>query len=181
MNFTDLSNADCNDGKMELLTSPDHNASVKRYVDEEDSLQPRALGIVGRSPALLEVLDLVEMVAPTDSTVLLLGETGTGKELIARAIHERSRRKNHNLVKVNCAAIPTGLLESELFRPRTRSLHRCDYAEDPAGSSWPIKVRCFWTKSAISPSICSRNSCASCRSGNSSAWAVPGRKKLTSE
>jgi formate hydrogenlyase transcriptional activator len=72
-------------------------------------------GIVGQSPTLREVLDLVEMVAPGDSTVLLLGETGTGKELIARAIHDRSRRKNRTLVKINCAAIPRGLLESELF------------------------------------------------------------------
>src|SRR5467141_4072379 len=72
-------------------------------------------GIVGQSPTLQEVLDLVEMVAPGDSTVLLLGETGTGKELIARAIHDRSRRKNRTLVKINCAAIPHGLLESELF------------------------------------------------------------------
>ena len=72
-------------------------------------------GIVGQSPSLREVLDLVDMVAPSDSTVLLLGETGTGKELIAKAIHDRSRRKNRALVKVNCAAIPSGLLESELF------------------------------------------------------------------
>jgi formate hydrogenlyase transcriptional activator len=72
-------------------------------------------GIVGRSSALRHVLNLVETVASSDSTVLLLGETGTGKELIARAIHERSRRKQRTLVKLNCAAIPTGLLESELF------------------------------------------------------------------
>ncbi len=72
-------------------------------------------GIVGQSPALQEVLELVEMVAPTDSTVLLLGETGTGKELIARAVHDRSRRRCKEFVKVNCAAIPGGLLESELF------------------------------------------------------------------
>jgi formate hydrogenlyase transcriptional activator len=71
--------------------------------------------IVGSSPALQHVLELVETVAPSDSTVLLLGETGTGKELIARAIHERSRRKERTFVKLNCAAIPTGLLESELF------------------------------------------------------------------
>ena len=72
-------------------------------------------GIVGRSSALRQVLQLVEMVAPSDSTVLLLGETGTGKELIARAIHNRSRREKRTFVKLNCAAIPTGLLESELF------------------------------------------------------------------
>ena len=71
--------------------------------------------IVGNSPALKHVLQLVETVASSDSTVLLLGETGTGKELIARAIHDRSRRKNRTFVKLNCAAIPTGLLESELF------------------------------------------------------------------
>ncbi|HZC25303.1 MAG TPA: sigma 54-interacting transcriptional regulator, partial [Candidatus Binatia bacterium] len=71
--------------------------------------------IVGNSPALKHVLHLVETVAPTDSTVLLLGETGTGKELIARAVHEHSHRKDRIFVKINCAAIPTGLLESELF------------------------------------------------------------------
>ena len=71
--------------------------------------------IVGQSPALLEVLGLVDMVAPSDSTVLLLGETGTGKELIARAIHDRSHRKSGTFVELNCAAIPTGLLETELF------------------------------------------------------------------
>src|SRR5260370_20878436 len=71
--------------------------------------------IIGNSPALKHVLELVETVAPSDSTVLLLGETGTGKELIARAIHGRSRRKDRTFVKLNCAAIPTGLLESELF------------------------------------------------------------------
>jgi formate hydrogenlyase transcriptional activator len=72
-------------------------------------------GIVGQSSALRQVLRLIEIVATSDSTVLLLGETGTGKELIARAIHNRSRRKERNFVKLNCAAIPTGLLESELF------------------------------------------------------------------
>jgi formate hydrogenlyase transcriptional activator len=71
--------------------------------------------IVGNSPALKRVLQLVETVASSNSTVLLLGETGTGKELIARAIHDLSGRKNRTFVKLNCAAIPTGLLESELF------------------------------------------------------------------
>lgn len=72
-------------------------------------------GIVGRSATLQHVLELVDMVAASDSTVLLLGETGTGKELIAHAIHERSIRSKRSLVKLNCAAIPSGLLESELF------------------------------------------------------------------
>jgi formate hydrogenlyase transcriptional activator len=71
--------------------------------------------IVGASSSLMEVLDLVRTVAPTDSTALIEGETGTGKELIARSIHEHSRRRDHRFVKLNCAAIPRGLLESELF------------------------------------------------------------------
>jgi formate hydrogenlyase transcriptional activator len=76
---------------------------------------PEFEGIVGQSLALREVLQLVETVATSDSTVLLLGETGAGKELIARAIHDRSRQKERTFVKLNCAAIPSGLLESELF------------------------------------------------------------------
>jgi formate hydrogenlyase transcriptional activator len=71
--------------------------------------------IVGRSAAIKRVLAEVETVAPTDATVLILGETGTGKELIARAVHRLSARKDHPFVTLNCAAIPTGLLESELF------------------------------------------------------------------
>jgi formate hydrogenlyase transcriptional activator len=71
--------------------------------------------IVGKSPALQKALEQVAIVAPTDSTVLLYGETGTGKELIARAIHNLSSRRKRSLVRINCAAIPSGLLESELF------------------------------------------------------------------
>ena len=71
--------------------------------------------IIGTSAALRSVLDMVRVVAPTDATVLINGETGTGKELIAEAIHKCSRRWNRPFVKVNCAAIPAGLLESELF------------------------------------------------------------------
>src|SRR6266852_5933676 len=72
-------------------------------------------GIIGRSASLREVFGQLKIVAPTDSTVLLLGETGTGKELIARALHNRSSRRDRPFVRVNCAAIPSGLLESELF------------------------------------------------------------------
>jgi len=80
-----------------------------------DDATPVLSGIVGRSSALREVLQLVEMVAASDASVLLLGETGTGKELIAREIHERSQRSKQAFVTVNCAAIPSSLFESELF------------------------------------------------------------------
>jgi formate hydrogenlyase transcriptional activator len=90
-------------------------AQEKLYLEDEIRGELDFEGIVGQSSALRHVLQLVETVAPSDSTVLLLGETGTGKELIARAIHDRSRRQSRTFVKLNCAAIPTGLLESELF------------------------------------------------------------------
>ena len=93
----------------------DRLAQEKLYLEDEIRGEMDFEGIVGQSSALRHVLGLVETVAPSDSTVLLLGETGTGKELIARAIHERSRRKDRTFVKLNCAAIPTGLLESEIF------------------------------------------------------------------
>jgi len=92
-----------------------NNVDETQGAEEEVPVQAGFPGIVGQSRALREVLELVEMVAASDSTVLLLGETGTGKELIARAIHDRSRRRCKTFVKVNCAAIPSGLLESELF------------------------------------------------------------------
>jgi formate hydrogenlyase transcriptional activator len=85
------------------------------YLQEEIRKEHDFEEIVGNSRALVEVLHKVETVAPTDSTVLITGETGCGKELIARAIHNRSGRKNRPLVKLNCGAIPTGLVESELF------------------------------------------------------------------
>src|ERR1700723_84891 len=99
----------------EITNLKDKLAQEKLYLEEEIRGDMDFEGIVGQSSALRHVLDLVETVAPSDSTVLLLGETGTGKELIARAIHDRSRRKDRTFVKLNCAAIPTGLLESELF------------------------------------------------------------------
>jgi formate hydrogenlyase transcriptional activator len=89
--------------------------------DQQDYLEPEISsargfeGIVGRSPALQKVLEQVAIVAPTDSTVLLHGETGTGKELIAHVIHKLSSRRERAYVRMNCAAIPSGLLESELF------------------------------------------------------------------
>jgi formate hydrogenlyase transcriptional activator len=93
----------------------DRLAEEKLYLEDEIRTELSFDEIVGRSAALRRVLKQVETVAPTDSTVLIHGETGSGKELVARAIHDRSSRSGKTFVKLNCAAIPTGLLESELF------------------------------------------------------------------
>ena len=91
-------------------------AAVVRFGSaDQDAKQRRFEQIIGRSPALESVLEQVEQVAPTDSTVLIQGETGTGKELIARAVHDSSSRFGRPFIKLNCAAIPFDLLESELF------------------------------------------------------------------
>ncbi|MBZ5613296.1 MAG: sigma 54-interacting transcriptional regulator [Acidobacteriia bacterium] len=99
----------------EIAQLKDRLAQEKRYLEYEIRSANRSEDIVGNSPSLKRVLDYAAIVADTDSTVLITGETGTGKELIARVIHSMSRRKDRNFIKLNCAAIPTGLLESELF------------------------------------------------------------------
>ena len=99
----------------EIEALKDKLAKENAYLEEEARTEHNFGEIVGESAALRRVLKQVETVAPTDSTVLIRGETGTGKELIARALHELSPRKDRTFVKLNCAAIPTGLLESELF------------------------------------------------------------------
>ena len=91
----------------------DKETKQRRYLEEE--IRAEFGEIVGESPALKTALSLVSVVAPTDSSVLILGETGTGKELVARAIHKLGGRSEKGFVKLNCAAIPLGLLESELF------------------------------------------------------------------
>ena len=93
----------------------DKLAQEKLYLEDEIRNELNFEEIIGNSAVLRRVLRQVEAVAPTDSTVLIHGETGSGKELIARAVHKLSRRSTHAFVKLNCAAIPTGLLESELF------------------------------------------------------------------
>jgi formate hydrogenlyase transcriptional activator len=99
----------------EIAELKDRLAQEKVYLEDEIRSELNFEEIVGRSSALRSVLQEIETVAPTDSTVLIYGETGTGKELIARAIHNLSVRGKSSFVKLNCAAIPTGLLESEMF------------------------------------------------------------------
>ena len=99
----------------ELAALKNKLVSEKLYLEEEIQTEYNFEEIIGQSATLKKILKQVATVAPTDSAVLLCGETGTGKELIARAIHSSSNRRERTLVKLNCAAIPTGLLESELF------------------------------------------------------------------
>lgn len=95
---------------------PPDECALEVHCCPEDTTATREFeGIVGSSEPLMATLNLVRTVAPTDSTVLIEGETGTGKELIGRAVHANSKRKDHPFAKLNCAAIPAGLLESDLF------------------------------------------------------------------
>jgi len=99
----------------QLQESTERLAREKSYLKSEIQTELGFEEIIGQSGCLHEVLKKARVVAPTDSTVLLLGETGTGKELVARSVHELSTRHENTFVKLNCAAVPSGLLESELF------------------------------------------------------------------
>jgi formate hydrogenlyase transcriptional activator len=99
----------------ELVEMKERLATEKLYLEDEIRFDQNIGNMVGEGPAFQSILKSIQIVAPTDATVLILGETGTGKELVARAIHELSGRRNGSFVKVNCAAIPASLLESELF------------------------------------------------------------------
>jgi hypothetical protein len=99
----------------ELSEMKERLATEKLYLEDEIRLDHNIGNMVGQGLAFQSILKSVQIVAPTDSTVLILGETGTGKELVARAVHELGPRRKGSFVKVNCAAIPASLLESELF------------------------------------------------------------------
>ena len=134
----------------EIDALKDKLAVEKLYLEEEIRSEFNFEEIIGDSPSLRRTLSQVELAAPAGTTVLVLGETGTGKELIARALHNLSPRRERTFVKVNCAAIPAGLLESELFGHErgaftgalTQKIGRFEFAD---------RARFFWTRWAIFP------------------------------
>ena len=122
------------------------------YLQQEIKLAHNFEDIISQSEKLNKILGKVEQVAATDATVLILGETGTGKELLARAIHNISKRKDRPLVKVNCAALPANLIESELFG-HEKGHSPAHFLVKSDDLNWLIWVHFFWTKSAT----CNRN------------------------
>jgi transcriptional regulator with GAF, ATPase, and Fis domain len=149
----------------EIFELKEKLAQEKLYLEDEIRSDMNFEQIVENSPALKHVLQLVETVAPSDSTVLLLGETGTGKELIARAIHDRSRRKDRTFVKVNCAAIPTGSWRASYLVTKREHL-RAPLRKRSADSNWPTKAPSSWTRWATFRLKYSRSCCVHCRNAS---------------
>jgi transcriptional regulator with GAF, ATPase, and Fis domain len=150
----------------ELKVAKEKLTEEKLHLEEAIDSELGFGEIIGRSSALKEVMQKVAKVAPSDATVLLLGETGTGKELVARALHRLSSRQGKSFIKLNCAAIPSGLLESELFghekgASRERSAGRL------AAWSWPTGARFSWMKSGKFRWPCSPSCCACFRTTSS--------------
>ncbi len=160
----------------EIAALKDRLFNEKVYLEEEVRSEHNFEEIIGQSAALLKVLKEVETVAPTGSTVLIRGETGTGKELIARAVHDLSPRRERTFVKLNCAAIPTGLLESELFG-HEKGAFTGAISQKTGRFELRTTGRCSSTRSATSRPSCSPNCSASCRNRSSSVWAAPRQSK----
>ena len=142
---------------------------------EVTTLQGSSL-VVGASKALRRALDQASQVAPTTATVLLLGETGTGKELFAAPIHDLSPRRDRPMVRVNCAAIPTALIESELFG-REKGAYTGALSRQPGRFEVADKSTLFLDEIGDLPLECRSSCCASCRSGRSSGSAARSRSR----
>ena len=129
--------------------------------------------IIGKSKKMHEVLELVESVAGSDANILIQGENGTGKELIANAIHYNSKRAKGPFIKINCAAIPKDLIESELFGTR-RARSPARRPTRKVCSRWRKAARCCSTRSARCRRISRRSCCACCRSASTVRSAATG-------
>ena len=162
--------------EVEQLKEKIHEENV--YLRQKVKLLHGHKRVVGQSAAIRRALTQVEQVAGTDSTVLLLGETGTGKELLATSIHELSPRGNRTMVSVNCAAMPAALVESELFGREkgaftgslSRQVGRFELADDST---------LFLDEVGICLPRRRQNCCACCRRSKSSGWGIPGPSRLT--
>ena len=132
--------------------------------------------IIGESLAMRRLLSLIKKVSPTDSTVLILGESGTGKELVATSIHDNSEREDKAFIKLNCAAIPAELLESELFGHEKGAFTGATDL-NPVNLTWPMEGPSFWMKSAICRIICRAKYCVYFKNRNfTGSAAVPPLK-----
>ena len=153
-------------------------AEEKLYLEDELEGRGDFKGIIGSSQALTSVLHAVRTVAPTDATVLLLGETGTGKEVVARAIHDTSRRQRQTFVRVNAAALPSALVESELFGYEKGAFTGA-VAAKVGRLELAHRGTCSSTRLATCRSISSRSCCERCRSTSSNGSAAPGPSAST--
>jgi formate hydrogenlyase transcriptional activator len=162
----------------EIRELKDKLTQEKLYLEDEIRSEMNFAQIIGKSTALRRVLKQVETVAPTDSTVLIYGDTGTGKELIARAIHDLSPRRTKPFVKLNCAAIPTGLLESELFG-HEKGAFTGAIAQRIGRFEVPMAAPFSWMRSARFLSNCKPNCYASCKRGSSKGWEARARSEQT--
>ena len=141
------------------------NAELRRQLDEKFGFE----GVIGTSPQMKKVIDVLKIVAPTEASVLITGENGTGKELVARALHQNSPRKNKPFVPINISAIPESILESELFGHEAGAFTGAKPGGS-ASSSTPTAARCFWMKSAKCPST-RKSSCSACwKTAKSRDW-----------
>ncbi len=141
------------------------------YLRDEAKTDRDLRQLTGESQAMKAVRLAIQQVARTESTVLILGETGTGKELVARAIHQLSPRRDHLMVTVNCGALAPGIIASELFGHEPAH-SRAPPAAGPDVLNWPTRERSSWTRSANYRLKRRSCCCASCRSVSSSAWAA---------
>ena len=160
-----------------LRESRDDLEHQRLYLESELNSGYNFEDIVGKSSAMKRVFEQVSIVAPTDSTVLLHGETGTGKELIARAIHNRSYRRDRTFVRLNCAAMPSGLLESELFG-HEKGAFTGALMQKRGRFELADHATMFLDEMATSASSYSQSCCVRCRNTNSSGLAAQKRFTL---